>query len=61
MIGKKIHITNVCPGPVKTQVSENALKADGSKYGRTEPLTSNGMATERYMCAWVHVRGCVAV
>lgn len=51
-------MTNVCPGPVKTEVSKNALIGDGSKFGETDKLIENGMSVERYnimsnsMCTW---------
>ena len=41
-------MTNVCPGPVKTEVSKNALISDGSKFGETDKLIENGMSVERY-------------
>lgn len=41
-------MTNVCPGPVKTEVSKNALTSDGSKFGETDKLIENGMSVERY-------------
>lgn len=46
-MGKNISFTNVCPGPVNTNVSINALKADGSKYGKTDELIAKGMRVER--------------
>ena len=41
-------MTNVCPGPVKTDVSKNALNSDGSKFGEMDKLIENGMSVERY-------------
>ena len=41
-------MTNVCPGPVKTEVSKNALTSDGSTFGETDKLIENGMSVERY-------------
>ena len=38
-----IQITNVCPGPVKTNNSINALTADGSKFGKTDRVVAEGM------------------
>ena len=47
LMDKKISITTVCPGPVKTNVSYNALSGDGSKFGRMDTLIENGMPVER--------------
>ena len=41
-------VTNVAPGPVCTDVSKNALKGDGSKFGRTDKLIAEGMPVKRY-------------
>jgi len=38
-----IHITNVCPGSVKTDVSVNAVTADGSKFGVSDPNIEAGL------------------
>lgn len=42
-----ITVTNVCPGFVKTSVDVNALKHDGSKYNKPDPMISNGMSSRR--------------
>ena len=42
-----IHFTNILPGPVRTDVTINALTADGSKYGKMHPLIGNGMNVKR--------------
>ena len=47
LLDKNITITNVCPGPVKTSVSINALGPDGTKFGRTDKLIAGGMSVER--------------
>ena len=44
---KNIKVTNVLPGPVKTDVSINSLTGDGTKYGKTIDLIANGMSVER--------------
>jgi dehydrogenase/reductase SDR family protein 7B len=50
-----ISVTIVCPGYVRTAVSDNALGPDGEKHGRTDPPTARGIAPER--CARAIVRG----
>ena len=47
LINKNIHVTNVCPGPVKTPVAENALDSRGGLHGKTDPMIENGMKVER--------------
>merc|ERR1719229_545156 len=42
-----LHITNVCPGSVQTEVSKNALKADGSSFGVTDSNIGNGVRVNR--------------
>jgi len=37
----------VCPGFVRTEVSINALKGDGSKHGRMDDAQAKGMSAER--------------
>ena len=60
MVGKNIHITNVCPGPIKTAVSENALTSAGTKFGVTDSMIAQGMSADRYiMCVCLCV--CVSV
>ena len=44
----EVKVTNVCPGPVKTEVSKNALTRDGSKFGETDKLIENRMSVQRY-------------
>eukprot|EP01062_Namystynia_karyoxenos_P059786 TRINITY_DN51206_c0_g1_i1.p2 TRINITY_DN51206_c0_g1~~TRINITY_DN51206_c0_g1_i1.p2 ORF type:complete len:342 (+),score=105.81 TRINITY_DN51206_c0_g1_i1:77-1027(+) len=50
-----IHICNVCPGPVATNVALNALTADGSRNDRADPLIDNGVRPQR--CAWLILAG----
>lgn len=50
-----IPVTIVCPGYVRTAVSDNALGPRGEKHGRTDSHTSRGIAPER--CADAIVRG----
>jgi len=40
--GVSVHV--VCPGSVATDVSRNALTADGSKRGRSDKVIDNGIA-----------------
>lgn len=48
MLESNVHVTNVAPGPVLTNVSKNALIGDGSKFGKTDELIANGMSVKRY-------------
>jgi len=41
-----VKVLNVCPGSVKTAVSDNAVTADGSKLGHTDPNIFNGLSVE---------------
>jgi dehydrogenase/reductase SDR family member 7B len=41
-----IDITIVCPGYIRTKVSENALRGDGSRYGKIDPTHVNAMKPE---------------
>ena len=38
-----IQVLNICPGFVQTQISMNALKADGEKYQRMAKSIKNGI------------------
>lgn len=44
-----IKVTVICPGYIRTNVSINAVTADGSKHGVMEPGQEHGMAPE--ICA----------
>ncbi|ATP58649.1 short chain dehydrogenase [Pedobacter ginsengisoli] len=46
MYGKKINITIVCPGFIKTKVTLNALTANGSPQGTMDSAQENGMSAE---------------
>ena len=50
-----IPVTIVCPGYVRTAVSDNALGPRGEKHGRTDSRTARGIPPER--CARAIVRG----
>jgi short-subunit dehydrogenase len=41
-----LRVTIVCPGYIRTSVSENALRADGSKHGQTDDTHKNAMLPE---------------
>lgn len=49
-----VYVTNVCPGRVLTQVSFNALKADGSTHGLLDDGQRKGISAEK--CARQIVR-----
>ena len=50
-----IPVTIVCPGYVRTAVSDNALGPRGQKHDRTDSHTARGISPER--CARAIVRG----
>jgi dehydrogenase/reductase SDR family protein 7B len=41
-----IRVTIVCPGYIRTKVSENALRGDGSKHGTTDDTHKDAMLPE---------------
>ncbi len=49
MYDKNINITLVCPGFIKTDVTVNALKGDGSKYNKMSSGQANGMPPEVFV------------
>lgn len=54
-VDKNIQVTVVCPGRVKTNVSVNALEADGTKHGKMDAGQEKGISAER--CAQLYWRG----
>jgi NADP-dependent 3-hydroxy acid dehydrogenase YdfG len=50
-----IRVTTITPGYIKTNVSVNALKGDGSQFGETDSNIANGMNVTR--CAEVIMEG----
>jgi short-subunit dehydrogenase len=48
MYEHNIDVTLVCPGFVKTNVTVNALTADGSKHNRMEDAQINAMSAEEF-------------
>lgn len=62
MLESNVHVTNVAPGPVLTNVAKNALKGDGSKYDRTDKIIAEGMPVERYDAVlFVHLNENVSI
>ena len=43
-----IKVTIICPGYVNTNVSKNALTADGSKFEELDEATANGLSPEEF-------------
>ena len=41
-----IRVTIVCPGYIRTKVSQNALRGDGSRYGTTDDTHTDAMLPE---------------
>lgn len=46
--GDNIHISLVCPGYIKTNVTKNALEGDGSKHNKMGKGQENGMPAEEF-------------
>lgn len=44
---ERIRVVMVCPGRIKTNISYNALEADGSKHGRMDEGQEKGMSAEK--------------
>lgn len=38
-----VHVTMVCPGPIKTNITKNSLTADGTSFGKMGNLHINAM------------------
>lgn len=57
-IDPKIKISIICPGFIKTNVSYNALKADGSKQNTMDDAQANGMPAEE--CAELIIKALIA-
>jgi len=41
-----IRVTIVCPGYIRTKVSENALRGDGTRYGKVDATHARAMLPE---------------
>ncbi len=50
-----IKITTITPGFIRTEVSDNALQGDGSRFNRTDSNIANGMDVDQ--CAAVIMQG----
>ncbi|WP_374765179.1 SDR family oxidoreductase [Yunchengibacter salinarum] len=55
MDGQGIKVTTITPGFIRTPISENALKGDGTKFGETDSNIAGGMDVDD--CARAIVRG----
>jgi short-subunit dehydrogenase len=44
-----IRVSLVCPGYIKTDISVNALSADGSKHGKMDENQEKGMTVEQFV------------
>lgn len=42
-----ISVTIVCPGYIQTDISKNAITADGNKYGKMDTNQENGMPVDK--------------
>jgi len=45
---KNIHVTLVCPGWIKTEITMNALTGDGSKLNKMDRATSVGLPASKF-------------
>lgn len=45
---KNIHVTLICPGWIRTNVTINALTGDGSKLNKMDPTTDHGMHPQEF-------------
>lgn len=52
---QNIRVTTITPGYIRTAISENALKGDGSEFGKTDKNIAGGMDVTK--CAKVVMRG----
>jgi dehydrogenase/reductase SDR family protein 7 len=50
LLDKNISITNVCPGPVKTNLDINAIMSQGESFEKKDKHVQGGMAVERCAC-----------
>jgi len=51
---KNIHVTLICPGRVRTDISVNSLTGDGNKYGIMDKGQINGVPVEK--CAGIIIK-----
>lgn len=52
---RNIQVTTITPGFIRTQISQNALKGDGSSFGKTDTSIAGGMEVDE--CAKVILKG----
>jgi len=50
-----VNVTTIFPGYINTPVSDNALRGDGSAYGKRDKTTAGGMSAED--CAQIIMKG----
>lgn len=43
---ENIHVTLICPGYIKTDISKNAITADGEKHGKMDENQEKGLSAE---------------
>ena len=46
-LDSNVAVTNVCPGPVITDVDVNSLRGSGETHGREDAMIRGGMTAER--------------
>jgi short-subunit dehydrogenase len=51
---KNIKVLIVCPGKVRTKISQNALKGDGSKHQKADEATEKGISAESCAAQIIH-------
>lgn len=49
-----IKVTMICPGPVQTNISKNALDPDGKPHGEMDAMQKQGMAVEECVNKIIH-------
>jgi len=55
LFDKNIHITIVCPGGVKTNLSFSALSKDGAMHGKMDDVLKRGISAEK--CSEKYIKG----
>ncbi len=48
LFNHNIAVTIICPGYVNTQISNNALTANGSKFNKLDDATANGLSPDAF-------------
>lgn len=44
---ENIHVTLICPGYIRTEISKNAIAADGSSHGKMDKNQEKGLSAEK--------------